>query len=46
VRLGEIVSKDRLHYPMVSRGETLVYNIKDMMNPFSLSMSIIAQVVS
>jgi hypothetical protein len=46
VRLGDIVSKDRLHCPIGNRGETLFYNIKDMIIPSSLSMSIIAQVVS
>ena len=46
VRLGEIVNKDRLHCPIGNRGETLFYNIKDMIIPSSLSMGIIAQVVS
>lgn len=46
MRLGEIVNKDRLHCPMGNRGETLFYNIKDMIIPSSLSMGIIAQVVS
>jgi hypothetical protein len=44
--LGEIVNKDRLHYPIGNRGETLFYNITDMIIPSSLSMGIIAQVVS
>jgi hypothetical protein len=46
VRLVDIVSEDRLHYPIGNRGETLFYDIKDMIIPSSLSMGIIAQVVS
>lgn len=46
MRLGEIVNKDRLHCPIGNRGETLFYNIKDIIIPSSLSMGIIAQVVS
>lgn len=46
MRLGEIVSKDGLHSPIHSRGKTMFYNIKYMINPSSLPMSIIAQAVS
>lgn len=45
MRLEEIVNKDRLHSPIVGRGESLLYNIKDMMNHYSLSMRIIVQAV-
>jgi hypothetical protein len=46
VRLRDTVSKDRLHCPIGNRGETLFYNMKDMMmNRYSLSIYIIAQVV-
>jgi hypothetical protein len=45
VRLEEIVNKDKLHSPMLVE-ESLFYNIKDMMiNHYSLSIRIIAQVV-
>jgi hypothetical protein len=46
VRLEEIVKKDRLHSPIVGRGKSLLYNMKkNMMNRYSLSILIIAQVV-
>lgn len=48
MRLEEIVKKDRLHSPIVGRGEreSLLYNMKkNMMNRYSLSILIIAQVV-
>lgn len=45
MHLEEIVNKDRLHSPIVGREESLLYNIKDIMNRYSLSVRIIAQVV-